>query len=266
MIRSGSSIVRNAFAALSLRLLLAQLGFAAIVFLLIVVWLRLPDASALSVVATVLLGVLLLALISGGEVALMLSLYGRPLTPSRILKGAVAFLACIALWLLWSWVIAALESRETLLAGYLNSRFPASLRNVFSYQHLYLAMEWAASLLLWLAAGVFAALAYSIAASTRPRHAMRSIIASATYWVALIFGCFAASALTVRLMNWTPGHSLGIEMSSLVARLILVTVVDAAIALFVLAVIAACIRRSEASYETAEGGPDGSQPLTMATP
>jgi hypothetical protein len=67
-------------------------------------------------------------------------------------------------------------------------------------------------------------------------------------------------------MNWTPGHSLGVEMFSLITRLIFVTIVDAAIALFVLAVIAACIRRSESSYETPPGGPDASQPLTVATP
>jgi hypothetical protein len=266
MIRPGFSTARNAFATMSLRLLLAQMGLAALVFALTVVWLRLSDSSALSMISTVLIGLVLLALASGGEVALMLRICARPLTPARLLKGAVAFLACVALWLLWSGLITTLESRESLLAGYLNSRFPASLRNIFSYAHLHQAMECIASLLRWIGAGILTAAAYSVAASERPRNAAGRVLRSVTYWVALMAGCFIASTFTERLMDWTPGHSLGVEMFSLLFRLVLVTVLDAVIVLFVLAVIAACIEHSDSLYKTPEGGPDDSHPLTAPTP
>jgi hypothetical protein len=266
MTRPGSSIVRSAIAAMTVRLFLAQVGLAAAVFALTIVWLRLPDSSAFSVVATIVVGLLLLALASGGEIAIMLRLCNRPLTLGRILRGAIALLVCVVLWLLWSWIITSFESKGELLAGYLNSRFPASLRNTFSYAHLYQGMEWIASLLRWIGAGVLAAVVYSAAASTRPRSAARRILMSATYWAALVAGCLVASTLSSRLMDWTPGHSLSFEMLSLIFRLGLVTVVDTVIVLFVLAVISACIQRDDLPYETPGGGPESNQPLTAPVP
>jgi hypothetical protein len=266
VIRSRSSILRTAAAAMSVRLIVMQIALAALVFALVVLWLRLPDSSAVSVIATVLLGLIVLALASGGEMFLLLLLCARPRTISRVFKGALLIVAAFAVWLLWSWLITSLESGNGTLAGYLNSRVPASLRNFFSYAHIYRWLDWAGTIFQWIGAGTLAVVVYSLAASLRPRSAIRYALFSARYWVVLVVGGIMASELTGVLMHWTPGDALSLEMFSLIVRLAIVAVADTVIALFVLAVIAVCVQQSDALYETPAGGPDSSQPLTVEAP
>jgi dipeptide/tripeptide permease len=264
--RSQPSVLRSAFATISVRLVAVQVALAAFIFMLTVVWLRLPDSNALSVLATIFIGLVLLTLASGGEVALMLWLCNRPRTPGRVLKGALFLLLGIAVWLAWSSLIDLLQSKDDLLSGYLNSRFPASLRNTFSYTHIDQGLEWTYSTLRWIGTGILAAAVYSASASPLPGRSTRRTLLSATYWLVLIAGSIVASILTDTLTQWTPGHGITVELLSLIVRMSLVVVGDAVIALFILAVIATCIQQSDSAYETPAGTPEDNQPLTAEAP
>jgi hypothetical protein len=266
VIRSRLSIVRSAFAAISVRLVVLQSALAILVFLIAVFWLRLSDANVFSIAATILIGLLLLALASGGEMALMLWLCNRPRTRATILKGAVILLVGVALWFAWDALADIFRPKYGLLAGYLNSRFPASLRHMFSYSHIYDVFDWIERILRWIGAGAIAVVVYSVAASVQPARAVRRTLLSPTYWIVLVFGALAASKITDLLTNWTPGHGLSIEMLSLILRLSIVLLLDAWITLFILAVTAACIQQVDTSYKTPEGGPDVNQPFTAEAP
>jgi hypothetical protein len=265
MTRPRSFILRNALAAMSVRLVAMQVALALLVAALALLWLRLPDSTALHLVATILLGLLLLAVAGGGEAALMLRLCGQPRTRSRMLKATFLLLAAAALWLGWIALIGHFQSSDMVLAGYLNSRFPASLRNSFSYPHLYQGLEWIASTLQWIGAGILLVFASSAAASARPASASKLAFLSPAFWATLLASSLAAPALTSLLMQWTPGHALGIEAISLAVRLGLAITLDAAIAVFILAVVAACIVYSD-SHATPAGSPATSQPRTAETP
>ena len=79
----------------------------------------------------------------------------------------------------------------------------------------------------------------------------------------------AATAITGALVNWTPGHGLRVEMLSLVLRLAAAALVDAAVVCLLLAILAACVHRSDeagAPYSTPTGTPDLSQPRTVDNP
>ena len=55
------SVLRPALTLFSIRLVLEQIGLALLVFLLYVVWLRMPDASVLDVIGSAVLALVVLA-------------------------------------------------------------------------------------------------------------------------------------------------------------------------------------------------------------
>jgi hypothetical protein len=266
MMRPRFSIARSALALMSRQIVAMQITLALVVFALLVLWLRLPDSSALSLVATVLVGVLLLGIAGGGEAAILLRLCGRPLTFRLLFRGAVLLLIAALLWLGWSALLVHLSGNDSTLAGYWNSRFPASMRNVFSYAHIYRGLEWMWSALSWIGAGVAVVFAVGMTVSEHPRKAIRSTLLSFTFWITLVCVSLCASFLTGVVMQWTPGRGLAIEMISLIVRLSGVVIVDAIFAVGVLAVIAVCIQRSESIYATPAGIPDESQLRTDVRP
>jgi hypothetical protein len=87
-----------------------------------------------------------------------------------------------------------------------------------------------------------------------------------TYWTAVILGITAATVLAGSLIEWTPGHGLRVEMASLILRLGLTALIIAAVACFLLTILAACVRQTNALYSTPAGTPDESQPRTVDTP
>ena len=106
------SVLRNAFSLLSIRLVLQQIGLAILVFALYALWLRIPDASAINVIGTVLLALIVLAVAGGGESALILRLADRPRTPARPLRGTLFLLAGVALWFAWSTLLDHLHGER----------------------------------------------------------------------------------------------------------------------------------------------------------
>jgi hypothetical protein len=267
------STLRSALARMSVRLVLQQIGLALLVFLLYALWLHVPDASALDVIGSALLALLVVAVAGVGESALVLHVAGRARTPERLLRGALLLLAGAVLWFGWNALLEHLRgnynSNDALWAGYLNSRFPHQLRNVFSYQHILSWLRWMWTMLGWIGAGLVASGVFAGTASVRPLRAAGCALRSITYWAALLVGTMAATAITGALVNWTPGHGLRVEMLSLVLRLAAAALVDAAVACLVLAILAACVHRSDeagAPYSTPAGTPVASQPRTVDNP
>jgi hypothetical protein len=246
------SVLRGALSLLSVRLVLAQIGLALFVFLLYVVWLRMPDASVLEVIGSALLALIALAVAGAGESALMLHLAGRARTPGRLLRGTLLLLAGVALWFAWS--------------ALLDPRFSHQLRYIFTFEHILLWLGWLWSTLAWIGAGLIALLGFSATAGAKPLRAVAVAARSVTYWAAVVLCAAGATVGTSSLLNWTPGHGLRVELMSLVLRLSLATFIDAILACFLLAVLGACVRRADAPYTTPAGTPEESQPRTDDNP
>jgi hypothetical protein len=266
MTARSSSVLRSALTLLSVRLVLAQIGLALLVFLLYVVWLRMPDASVLEVIGSALLALIALVVAGAGESALMLHLAGRARTPGRLLRGTLLLLAGVALWFAGSAVLDHLQTNDSLRAGYWNSRFPHQLRNFFSYEHILLWLGWFWTTLAWIGAGMIALAVFVATASAKPVRAIAVAARSVTFWAAVVLCAAGATVGTSSLLSWTPGHGLRVEMMSLVLRLSGATLIDAILACFVLAVLAECVRRADALYATPAGTPDESQPRTAGNP
>jgi hypothetical protein len=264
VIRKPLTTLRSALSLLTSRLALQQIALGLIVFLLSLAWLRIPDATILEVIATTLLALIILALAAGGETWIILHLSATIVTPKRVLRGALLVLAGIALWFLWTALLDLLRTNDSLRAGYYNSRFPASMRNVFSYAHILQWLEDFWTALAWIGAGILTLLVFTATASVKPLRAMLCALRSVTYWLTVALGVIAATLITSALVDWVPGHTLRVELVSLVLRLTLATLVDATILCLVLAVLAVCVRESD--HTTPAGTPEVSHPRTTEIP
>lgn len=257
---------KDALALLSVRLVLAQLGLVAGVFLFFLLWLRLPDASILEVAGSGLLALLIVAAVGVGESRLILGLAGGPRTRGRFVRGTLLLLAGVALWLAWSAWLAHVSSNDPLRAGYLNSKAPHQLRHLLTFEHILLWLGWMWSTIKWLGGGLLASIIVPLIAGRRPLQAALIAVRSVSFWLTLFVGTIVATLITGALMAWMPLHGLWPEMFSLGLRLGVATVFDGIIACWLLATLAACVRRADAGYATPAGGPDDSQPRIAETP
>lgn len=260
------SVLRNALNLLSVRLVVEQIGLALLVFLLYVAWLKVPDASVLDVIGSAVLALIALAVAGGGESALALRLAGRARTPGRLLRGALLVVVGVALWFAWSALLDHLHGDDSLRAGYWNSLVPHQLRNFISYTHILLWLGWAWTTLAWIGAGVIALFVFAWTASARPARAIAAVARSVTYWITVLLGTIVATVSIDSLIQWTPGHGLRVEFVSLVLRLSLAGLIGVILVCFLMAVLAARVRQSDALYATPAGTPDESQPRTVDNP
>lgn len=257
-----TSILRRALSLLRLRFVLQQFSLAVLVFLLFVLWLRLPDSSIFAVIASALLAIIVLAIALLGEVLLLRRLRALPSTRSQLFRGALAMPLAVLLWFAWSALLDHPSVIDGLRAGYWNSRFPHTFRNEFSYTHLMKWLGWLWTSLRWIGTGLLLLVAVATTQSSRPARVGLRIWYSGTYWLAFFLSAFLATGITASLLNWTPGHGLHVEMISLALRLGTVVLVDLLLACFVLSVIAALVERAEKRYSTPAGTPEASQPRT----
>ena len=165
-------------------------------FLLYVVWLRVPDASVLDVIGSAVLALVILAVAGAGESSLMLGLAGVPRSPARLLRGGLLLLAGAGLWFGWSSILDHMHGNDYLRAGYLNSRFPHQLRNLFSFDHLVLWLGWMWTALAWVGAAVIGLFVFVFTASPRPLGTMLRALRCMTYWMAVVLCSGAVTALT----------------------------------------------------------------------
>jgi hypothetical protein len=262
MTMNRTSIFRSALGLLTMRGIAMQIGLGLLVFVLSVAWLRVPDASALEVVGSGLLGLIVLALAGGGQAVLLLRMCDRPRTRTRIAIGGVAILFGIALWLAWNALLYHVAEHDTLWAGYLNSRFPHGLRNLFSYPHIIELFTLLGKGLKWVGDGIILAIVVSLVASAHPARAFGGSLRSFAYWIVLVVDLFVLENATAWLANWTPGHGIAVESASLVARMIVLVLLDGLLVSLLFAVAAASVRR----YDTPVGTPEDNQPRTVANP
>lgn len=265
-----TSIWRRALPLFSVRLVMGQIETAGLVFLLFLAWLRVPDASALDVAATLLLGLLIVVVAGVGESFVLLRLSGRERNARRLLLGTLYLIAGAALWFGWSALIGSLRGNDFQRAAYYNSQLPHQLRYFFTYLRIAQWLGWMWNTLTWAGAGLLALTAASLTCSAKPLQAIARGLRSVTYWLVLLIGSFAATTLTSSLINWTPGHGLRREMLSLALRLSAAIIFDAIALSLVLAVIAACCRSiaddAASAQSTPAGTPDLSHPRTTDTP
>ena len=222
---------------------LQQVALAAVLFVLLLAWLHIPDANAFEVLASVVIAVLIAAVGGAGESATALRLVLRPVTLRRLLAGAGVVVVAALLWFAVAGGLDHLNAKTPLWAGYFNSRFPASLRNVFSYGHLVLWFTWAYNALRWIVGGLLAAAAFAVVTCDAPLRGLASILRSARFWLSLLLLALIGSVGIDALLSWTPGHGLMVEAASLALRMVLAIVVSAlAIAMLMRAMAWAVLR------------------------
>lgn len=243
------NLLRTAARLFTLRLLLHQLALAAIVAALCVAWLRVPDGRVLDVAASAFLAVILIVVTYAGETRLLLRIASRPRTAGVVTRGSIALLLATVVGTLCSLLLDRLGGGDKLRAGYVNSQLPASLRNLLSYPHLLTLQHETWAWLFWI---VFLLLAMAVAAITvadRPRHAFARAVASTPLWLALSAAVFAVAWPTTTLPYWLPRHqhTLAFETTSLILRLLAVTLIDAALLTYSLCLLAAHAQQADAT-------------------
>jgi hypothetical protein len=242
---------------------LQQIALAALLAILTIGWLHIPDANPLEVFASVVLGLLVVTVFGAGESAIALWLTNKAATSRRLLLGTGIVLAASLLWCALSFGLDHMSAKDGLYAGYLNSRFPASLRTIFSYERLITGLAWLRSALRWIAAGVLGSVAFAYVACDLPKQGMMQICRSAWYWASLLMLTFFGSIITGALLGWTPGRGLTIEALSLLFRMLTVILLDAsAIALLLQAMANATLSAQSGGTEE----PLASQPRTVDIP
>jgi hypothetical protein len=262
------SIVSAGLRRVSARLVLQQIGLALFVFLLWMLWLNLPDASVLEVIASTLVALVILAVAGSGETVLILRLCGRRPARGLLTRGTLLLVVAIALWFAWTALISNLRINDGPRAGHLNSQLPHSLRYFFTYSRTAQLLSWFWDAVEWLGTGTLAILVVSLTASPHPGRAISLALRSPGYWLFGLLGTFAAFAATTWLIAWTPGHGLGVEMTSLLLRLGAIVLMDGLFLGALLAILAECVLRADVSqpYATPPGTPAESQLRTADKP
>jgi hypothetical protein len=261
---SRLSLARRAFSLVRAPLLLRQLCLAAIVFVLSLLWLKIPDATILNLVSTALLGAAILATAGVGEAWIMLTLAQRPTTRKSLAKGAVIVLVTSVLCIGWSMLPGHLQDGDQIRAGYLNSRLPHSLRTLFSYEHILIAFHWMEHVLEWLGIGAIVTFAFALLAAPQPLRSTRQTLRSLTFWVLFLAASLGFLLITASLTEWTPGHGLRVELLSVALRLTTAILIDTCIVCYVLALLTVAVQKS--TYATPAGAPVASQPRTDDMP
>jgi hypothetical protein len=264
------SLLRSAWRLLSVRFLLQQIVLALAAFILFAAWLRVPDGTVMAVAASGLLALVILFVAFLGEAWLLLSLRGSlrgsPKQPRDLAKGAAALLLAVALLFPLSMLLARASAEDALLAGYLNSRFPAGMRNIFSYAHIYTMLQEIWASLFWMGAIVLTMAAVAVTVAERALPPLGRMLQSVTGWVVLSVAIVGSSA-TSELLYWTPGRGLAIQATSVVLRLLITTLLVAFLLCLSLALLVVLADEGDARYLPAEEGtPDLSQPRTAGNP
>ncbi len=260
------SVLRRALALMSFRLVLEQIALATVLSMLFALWLRVPDGSAPDVIGSALLAVVILLVAGAGESRLMLGLCGSSRSGQSLFRGALILIVAAALWFGWDELLTRLQAHDALRAGYLNSRFPHDLRNLFSYEHILRSFVWLAVSLRWIGAGIITMICFGAVTRQRMIDSVRRGLRSSAFWLALLLAGVLSVSCTSFLLHWTPGHGLRVEVLSLVVRLVLVLVVDAVLAVFLLTILAGCMCETNATYVAPAGIPVDSQPRRASKP
>ncbi len=247
----------------TLMLALEQIALAAVLFLLIAGWLRIPDAHAFELLCSAVLALLIVVLMGVGESLIALRLAGRPANARQLLLGCCAVLVAAILCYGASLCFERLSINDGLRAGYVNSRLPPKMRMFFSYEHLLTCFGWIWSGLRWIVVCLLAAAAFAFVTSPRPLWSFAAMLRTRRYWLCLLLLVVAGAGVSGALLAWTPGHNLRIQVVSLLLRLPIAIGVDAVAVALLLQAMAGAVSSDQS---TGSEEPVSSQPRTLGIP
>ena len=242
---------------------LQQVALSALLFLLLAGWLHIPDANALEVLASVVLALLVVGVAGAGESWIALRLTERGVNTRGLLRGMGIVFTAALIWFLISVGIDHVAAKNELYAGYLNSRSRASARSVFTYEHIGLWLGWMENGFRWIAAELLAAAAFASITSETPLRGLRGILLAWRYWLALLLLTLVGAVITGRLLFWTPGHGLRVEMLSFALRILSAIALNAVSVTLLLQAMAGAVLRYQS---VGTGAPVTSQPRTVENP
>jgi len=239
---------REAFRMMRMQLVFEIWIGTLVLVVLGVLWLQIPDSHVWEFVFSILFACGFVAL-SFWCCSWVFKRMLKPIEEERWwLQWILLATVVVAGWLLQMPIDRLVEHRE-LYAGYWTSRLPHWLRWLRTYEHLVILQEWVYFSLRLIVVGLLLPVAV-VAGASRIRGNARRIFGLWTkwwYWVAALVCGWIAFALSGKLMNWTPGHSLMSEILSLLVRLGVVFTLDVLLVCFVLAVIVVGLRRDSSA-------------------
>ena len=223
-----------------------------VLFLLLVLWLQIPDSHVWQFAFALLSAAALMA----GFFWLYCGTFQwlqKPASPARWWVRWLLLAAVIVVWWLLLKPIDALRAHEDLYAGYWNSRLSSGLRAVFTYERLQQLQEFGYDVVQLILAAVMLPLAVEAGGSgftAQPVRRVFRVYFRWFYWVAVLFCGLIGFEISKRLMDWTPEAGLTGEIVSVIVRLGSVYTLDIVLWCFVLALVAVYMRPREISGET----------------
>jgi hypothetical protein len=130
--------------------------------------------------------------------------------------------------------IDRLAAHREIFAGYWASQLPHWLRGARTYEHLIAFQDWGCLSLRLIVIGLLLPAAVIWGSRTEDSKKITGVWTKWWYWAAVLLCGWLASLLNTRLLNWTPGHGLMTEATSLLTRLSLVYTIDVLLLSFVL--------------------------------
>ena len=259
-------VPQRAVRLMTARFVLTQTGLAVVVLGLFALWLQVPDASALDVIGSVLLGLLLICVAGAGETWLVLRLGRQPLSLRRNLLGMGLWVVAALLWWAWFAWIHHLGNNTVLYASYLNSKLPPGVRVLASFSRLEAVMDWLGTMLAWGAGALLAIPVVALLLSAAPARATGRVVLSLWWWLLLIVAANLGAYGTAALLHWVPGHALGPELLGLLFRLVLSLVLDGLLVSALLCVLVETLECAGPAQSAPGGTPVISQPRTADAP
>ena len=214
----------------------------AVVLLLAILWLQIPDSHTwqflFSMVSAVGIACLFVWLTTVTFRRLRLSVPAVPMWLS-----AVFLVAVLLVWMGLSHPIAVGRDHEELFAGYWNSKLSPGLRYHFTYMRLVELQDHFYDLVELVIAALLLPLAIELMTSgVKSLRRVVYVYRRWRYWVVAAVAGSGAIWITRLLLNWTPGHSVRGEVLSLVARVGVAYSVDVVLWCLVVAVAARYLR------------------------
>ena len=218
------------------KLWLLQFFGSAVLVLLAIAFLQVPESNVLELILQMLIVVVLLAIfliLQGGTLAYMRDRHaGKPAVGSAMKSAAhhvFVLLVVLVIFLGIWWLFGNLDIYQYQFPAYLRSKFPAGMRAHISEDFLTNAYEWFMNTLLWLIVPALV-LPFAAVASQQGYHtfgraglqAFKRAIKDWQYWLVLAVAAILGVWLTGTIMDWHLGQgSLTAETWSLGFRMLL---------------------------------------------
>ncbi len=214
----------------------------AVVILLAILWLQIPDSHTwqfvFSMVSAIGIAWLFVWLTTVTFRRLRLSVPAVPMWLSTVFLAAV-----LLVWMGLSHPIAVGRDHEEIFAGYWNSKLSPGMRYRFTYMRLVELQDRFYDVLQLVIAALLLPLAIELMTSgVRGWRRVVYVYRRWRYWVVAAVAGMGAIWITRLLLNWTPGHSVRGQVLSVLGRVGVAYTVDVVLWCLVIAVAARYLR------------------------